>query len=139
VRDCHALWARNDRMVNWLKKQKAFVFLESTKRDVPNRFSYIFVHPLDVIKCYRLDKIKDAFAQLQNYLNQGYYAAGFFSYETGYGFENLYQAKKNYRFPLIWLGIFKERIVLPSPPQSPPPYPSPASGEGVITESRISD
>ena len=102
-------------ILNWLKKQKTFVFLESTKRDVPNRFSYIFVHPLDVIKCYRLDKIKDAFAQLQNYLNQGYYAAGFFSYETGYGFENLYQAKKNYRFPLIWLGIFKERIVLPSP------------------------
>ena len=102
-------------ILNWLKKQKTFVFLESTKRDVPNRFSYIFVHPLDVIQCYRLDKIKDAFAQLQNYLNQGYYAAGFFSYETGYGFENLYQAKKNYRFPLIWLGIFKERIVLPSP------------------------
>ncbi len=123
----YSIRGRNDRMLNWLKKQKTFVFLETTKRDVPNRFSYIFVQPVDVIKCYRIEKIRDAFRQLESYLNSGYYAAGFFSYEMGYGFENLYQTKRNYKFPLMWLGIFKERIVLPSP--TPHLNPPPQRGE----------
>ncbi len=97
-------------------KQKTFVFLETVRKDILNQSSYLFVSPIDIITSHNLDKIKDVFAKLESYLNQGYYAAGFFSYEMGYGFENLYQTKKkNYKFPLIWLGIFKERIVLPPP------------------------
>jgi len=99
------------RLLNWLKDHRTFVFLETARRNPSNRFSYIFVHPVKVIECYQIDGIRDAFAQLESYLNKGYYAAGFFSYEMGYSFENLYQAKRNYKFPLIWLGIFKSPIV----------------------------
>ncbi len=98
-------------LLNWLKNYRTFVFLETARKNALNRFSYIFVDPIKVIECYRIDRIKDAFAQLESYLNKGYYASGFFSYEMGYGFENLYQARRNYRFPLIWVGLFKSPIV----------------------------
>ena len=98
-------------VLNWLKRQGPFVFLETARQCPSNRFSYIFVHPVDYIECYNLDTIKSAFRRLEEYSNRGYYAAGFFSYELGYGFENLFNAKKHYNFPLIWFGIFKDPIV----------------------------
>lgn len=98
-------------ILDWLKYQKTFVLLETTRKNQHNHLSYIFTNPLNVITCYKPTEIKDAFARLETYLNSNYYAAGFFSYEMGYGFENLYKARKSYNFPLIWLGIFKSAIV----------------------------
>lgn len=98
-------------ILDWLKKQKTFVFLETTRLDAQNRFSYIFTNPVDIISCYKPNEIKDAFRQIKEHLNNNHYATGFFSYEMGYGFENLYKTKKSYKFPLLWLGIFKSAIV----------------------------
>ncbi len=98
-------------VLDWLKYQKTFVLLETTRNDPQNYLSYIFTDPLNVITCYKPAEIRNAFGQLETYLNSNYYAAGFFSYEMGYGFENLYKVRKSYKSPLIWLGIFKSAIV----------------------------
>ena len=98
-------------ILDWLKREKVFVFLETTRADTQNRFSYIFTNPVDIISCCRPSEIKEVFEQIEGYSKNDYYAAGFFSYEMGYAFENLYKTKKSYKFPLLWLGIFKSVIV----------------------------
>ena len=85
--------------------------METRRKDPQNHLSYIFTNPLNVIVCYKPAEIRNAFGEVEQYLNSNYYAAGFFSYEMGYAFEDLYKTKKSYRFPLIWLGIFKSPIV----------------------------
>jgi len=44
-----------------------------------------------------------SFKDIEAALNKGYYAAGFFSYEAGYNFEDRLREDKNYAFPLIYI------------------------------------
>jgi len=92
------------------------VFLETRKRNRQNYLSYIFTNPVDTIICHNYSEIKNAFERLKSYLSSNHYAAGFFSYEAGYSFEdslhNLKRiSKTQISCPLIWLGIFKSAIV----------------------------
>ncbi len=98
-------------ILGWLKKQKNFVLLETTKSDYKNYQTYVFWDIKDIIQCYDLSKIRHSFNKLESYLAKGYYAAGFCSYEMGYGFEQFLKRKRNYTFPLIWMGIFRKPVV----------------------------
>ena len=98
-------------ILNSLKKYSVFVLLETTKIDRNNFFSYLFVNPCDIVQSYSLNDIKTCFKRIDFYLDKGYYAAGFCSYEMGYGFEQFPKRKRNYIFPLLWMGIFKKPIV----------------------------
>ena len=89
----------------FLNKER-FVFLETQRIDRENYLSYLFLDPVATITCFNLDKVCKAFFRLEKFLAEGYWAAGFFSYELGYGFEK-FRAKREFHFPLIWLGVFK--------------------------------
>ncbi len=93
-----------------LVKKSRFVLLETQRTDHTNHLSYLFAEPVSLINCSRLDKIPQAFAQLEAFLDSGYWAAGFFSYEAGYAWEH-YKGKTDFNFPLIWLGIFKPPLI----------------------------
>ena len=89
-----------------------FVLLETNRFDRDNCRSYLFSNPLKIISCYRLEDIKDAFFELEDFLSKGYYAAGFISYEAGFSFEeNLKGLRLDPEFPLIWFGIYKKPII----------------------------
>ncbi|MEA3328806.1 MAG: aminodeoxychorismate synthase component I [Candidatus Omnitrophota bacterium] len=94
-----------------LKKHSVFVLLETAKINKNNFFSYLFVKPCDIVQSHSLNNIKTCFERINFYLDKGYYAAGFCSYEMGYGFEQFSKRKINYAFPLIWMGIFKKPVV----------------------------
>lgn len=45
---------------------------------------------------------------MENASRQGYYLAGFLSYEAGYAFEPILQQKEQFDFPLVCFGVYKQ-------------------------------
>lgn len=76
--------------------------------------SYFYENPIGIISAYSKDEVKDAISQLENALKSNLYLAGYFSYELGYCFEeifskNIFQDNSN---PLLWFGIYENRKIL---------------------------
>ncbi len=106
--------------------KEVYVLLESNLPDERNRYSYLFLEPVEILECRSSEEIESFFNRVENALDSGFYLAGFLSYELGYFFEpRLYCPVRN-DFPLAWLGAFREPIVFDhasgrfSPPWSYP-------------------
>jgi len=69
--------------------------------------SLLFQDPEFIISCVGPDLFTKSFEDIESALNQGYYLAGFFSYEAGYYFEKKLHKDRQYDFPLIYLGAYK--------------------------------
>jgi para-aminobenzoate synthetase/4-amino-4-deoxychorismate lyase len=67
----------------------------------------LFADPEFIIACTDPAYFKSSFRDIELALNQGYYLAGFLSYEAGYYFEEKLYQDKQYDFPLIYLGAYK--------------------------------
>jgi para-aminobenzoate synthetase / 4-amino-4-deoxychorismate lyase len=65
------------------------------------------------IKIYKADKIEDVLANLelvQAEIQNGFYAAGFLSYESAPAFDPAFIVKAGATMPLLWFGIFTEPL-----------------------------
>jgi len=67
----------------------------------------LFQNPEFIISCTDPANFKSSFGDIELALSQGYYLAGFLSYEAGYYFEEKLYQDKQYDFPLIYLGAYK--------------------------------
>ncbi|MDP3042729.1 MAG: chorismate-binding protein [Candidatus Omnitrophota bacterium] len=67
----------------------------------------LFADPEFIISCTDPALFKSSFEEMEAALSQGYYLAGFLSYEAGYYFEEKLYQDKQYDFPLIYLGAYK--------------------------------
>ena len=67
----------------------------------------LFQDPNFIISCTDPAYFKSSFKDIELALSQGYYLAGFLSYEAGYYFEEKLYQNKQYDFPLIYLGAYK--------------------------------
>jgi len=94
----------------FLINRERFVLLETQKADQENYLSYLFYNPISIITCFELDKVLESLQRIEEFLNQGYWAAGFFSYEMGYAWEE-FKTKRRFSFPLMWIGIFNPPII----------------------------
>jgi para-aminobenzoate synthetase/4-amino-4-deoxychorismate lyase len=68
----------------------------------------LFSDPKFIISCTDPSLFKSSFEDIEAALSQGYYLAGFLSYEAGYYFEEKLYQDKQYAFPLIYLGAYKQ-------------------------------
>ncbi|RJO63663.1 MAG: aminodeoxychorismate synthase component I [Candidatus Omnitrophota bacterium] len=77
----------------------------------------LFRNPKFVISCYDPFLVDFCFQRIEQALTAGYYLAGFFSYETGYCFEEKLRTYKVSDFPLIYLGVYESpiRVATPAP------------------------
>ncbi|MBU4252581.1 MAG: chorismate-binding protein [Candidatus Omnitrophica bacterium] len=79
----------------------------------------LFADPEFIISCTDPALFKSSFKEMEAALSQGYYLAGFLSYEAGYYFEEKLYQDKQYDFPLIYLGAYKhlrkDKIIQTSP------------------------
>jgi len=71
----------------------------------------LFSDPLEVLTLDALSGIEDFFSVLDGRLGEGFFLAGWLSYEAGYGFEP--QLRPAARFsatsgPLAWFGVYRE-------------------------------
>ena len=66
----------------------------------------VFTDPVKLLCCKKIKDVKHALAELEEALTQGYYAAGFISYEAGAAFDKAFPARPLDDFPLVWFGIY---------------------------------
>ncbi|MBN1797659.1 MAG: aminodeoxychorismate synthase component I [Spirochaetales bacterium] len=85
--------------------------METLKFDTTPSRSLLFHDPVKVLKTYQIDEVEAVLCALDDYIEQGYYAAGFIAFEAGFAFTpRLKKLIKKDRsdFPLVWLGIYKQ-------------------------------
>ncbi len=66
------------------RDQEDFVLLETTRLTSEAHRSLMFTRPVNHLSLSSTGNIQDFFKSAQDFLNQGYYLAGWFSYEFGY-------------------------------------------------------
>ena len=96
----------------FLQNKKNVVFLESSQNDQNTIYSLLFIDPVEILQIHRISELADLLASIPNYVQQGYYLAGYFAYECGYHIEKLgllnYQSEKQ---PLAWFGVYQQPII----------------------------
>lgn len=65
-----------------------------------------FSNPMRIISTDSVDEVRSALTQVQEWVNQGHYAAGYISYEAAPAFDSAYTVFPNHKMPLLWFGIF---------------------------------
>ena len=85
------------------------VLLETSRVDSENKHSYLFRDPVQVLSASTLEELPGLFQQLETALTDGFYAAGYISYECGYHFQSLTSVSLiPSELPLAWFGVYKQ-------------------------------
>ncbi|CAI3957285.1 Branched-chain amino acid aminotransferase/4-amino-4-deoxychorismate lyase (IlvE) (PDB:1A3G) [Commensalibacter communis] len=71
---------------------------------------YFFSHPTQVIQTRLLSEILPCLQQIEQAVQQGYYAAGFLSYEAAPAFQPYLKTYPAGSLPLLWFGIFDHPV-----------------------------
>ncbi len=67
-----------------------------------------FQSPRRIIRCQRLSEVNSCFDEMEKASAEGYWLAGFLSYEAGYAFEPCFMDHKSYDFPLLCFGVYEQ-------------------------------
>jgi len=68
----------------------------------------VFSNPIEVISVNSVDEVHIALEQVQQWVEKGYYAAGYLSYEAAPAFDAAFVVRPDHKMPLLWFGIFSE-------------------------------
>ncbi len=104
---------------------KEFFWFETGKCDKENYLSFYFHDPVKILTLTQPKKLQQFFNQIEE-LSQKYYLAGFFSYELGYLFEDIFQYKKVQAFPYAVFHVYKKPVIInhkKAKPDKPQSYP----------------
>ena len=100
------------RLTLWLEEKQDFVFLETSWVNNENRCSYLFLDPVNWLVCEKPEQASSFLEEARNFQLQGYFLAGWFSYEFGYLLEpSLFSLSTDGNGPFAVLGVFQEPIV----------------------------
>lgn len=69
-----------------------------------------FRNPQDIIVATTIDEVLPSLKKIQDAVNNGYYAAGYLSYEAAPAFDQAFQVNGNQKMPLLWFGIFDKPV-----------------------------
>lgn len=83
------------------------VLLDTARPDEENRTSLLFADPAKVIRADRLCEVPDVLRHIDDAIQQGYYVAGYLSYEAGYHFESITPDTLPDE-PLAWFGVYEQ-------------------------------
>jgi para-aminobenzoate synthetase/4-amino-4-deoxychorismate lyase len=78
--------------------------------DHGNKQPFLFKNPEDIIIAKTTDEVVPALKKVQVAVDQGYYAAGYLSYEAAPAFDAAFKVHKNNLMPLLWFGIFQQPV-----------------------------
>src|SRR5699024_9898142 len=85
-------------------------FLQFNYTNVENQHKELltFKNPLETFIANEINEVEDCLASVERAINEGYYVAGYLSYEAAPAFDPTYKVKKENNMPLAWFGVFKE-------------------------------
>ncbi|MED1203868.1 aminodeoxychorismate synthase component I [Heyndrickxia acidicola] len=94
-------------MKNTKDQSDPFLFFEfaDANGDIHPRH---FKNPVQVISTYEVNEVTDCLEKVQQAVDQGFYAAGYLSYEAAPAFDPAFIVHTNAKMPLLWFGIFTE-------------------------------
>ncbi|MFD4931602.1 aminodeoxychorismate synthase component I [Peribacillus butanolivorans] len=84
----------------------SLLFHFTDKQDVKKRL--YFTEPKEVFIAHSIQDVLPQFQKVQAAIEQGYYAAGYVSYEAAPAFEKSFKVKEGAKMPLLWFGIFEK-------------------------------
>lgn len=67
-----------------------------------------FTNPIKVITAHTIEEVLPCFEQIQVAIENGYYVAGYLSYEGAPAFDSAYKVNVRSQLPLLWFGVFSE-------------------------------
>src|SRR5690625_2031755 len=73
-----------------------------------------FTKPTKIVTTNRFDEIDSCLRQIDMAVYDGYYAAGYISYEATYAMKRIKEERKTTTEPLLWFGIFSKKSTFPS-------------------------
>ena len=94
-----------------LAGRKNIVLLESSRPDATEHRSLLFADPVAVLEISTPDEVPTLFAQIEQYLHDGFYVAGYLAYECGHHFVPV-DAGPLPTYPLAVLGVYREPLVV---------------------------
>ncbi|MCB1195135.1 aminodeoxychorismate synthase component I [bacterium] len=84
-----------------------FLFL-SLHEENPNQPVIAFKKPIEIISAHTFVNVAPALEKVRTRCKQGYYSAGYLSYEAGLAFEKKFSLTTVFSQPLVWFGIFEK-------------------------------
>src|SRR5690625_3250528 len=69
-----------------------------------------FINPIKIYETYNIQEIIPCLNLIQQDITNGFYAAGYLSYESAPAFNKKLQTNNNNEMPLLWFGIFNEPL-----------------------------
>ncbi|MFC4713603.1 aminodeoxychorismate synthase component I [Planococcus dechangensis] len=71
--------------------------------------SFAFCDPLTVLQTHVLAEVQEVLEKVDSYTSQGYYAAGYVSYEAAPAFRPEMTVRAGAELPLVWFGIYRQK------------------------------
>lgn len=75
-----------------------------------NQEQLIFMDPIKIIQAHTYEEVIGALDEVDMYVKNGKYAAGYVSYEASSGFDRKLNVKKNSEIPLLYFGVYKDPL-----------------------------
>ncbi len=72
-----------------------------------------FTEPVAILTTRKLSEVRHIVSRIEKYNEQGYYAAGYISYEAAPAFNRNMRVHNEPKMPLIWFGIFRKPDSIP--------------------------
>lgn len=84
-----------------------FLYFNFAQQDGARKSIY-FTNPIKVCIAYTIQDVIPCLQFIQEQVVNGYYAAGYLSYESAPAFNPNLPVQTNYEMPFLWFGLFKE-------------------------------
>lgn len=72
--------------------------------------TFTFRNPQEIIAASTIDEVLHALQKVQDAVKNGYYAAGYLSYEAAPAFNRSFRVHTNQKMPLLWFGLFDQPV-----------------------------
>ncbi|RWZ58800.1 aminodeoxychorismate synthase component I [Halobacillus fulvus] len=69
-----------------------------------------FRSPIKILTTDRIEDVQPIFEEVERLLEEGFYAAGYVSYEAAPAFDEAFSVYRNPNWPLVWFGIFSNPV-----------------------------
>lgn len=72
----------------------------------------VFTNPVDIVSTYKTSEVHACLKKIEKAIDNGFYVAGYLSYEATYAFYNVNKTIDS-EIPLLWFGLFERPIYKP--------------------------
>lgn len=73
-------------------------------------YTYAFSEPRQVLTTNSVEEVQQVFRDVDRFLDEGYFVAGYVSYEAAPAFDSSFKVHEESSWPLVWFGVFEQPV-----------------------------